>query len=64
MNQNEPYSSTPPAWATALGYAGLIPFVALSAAFFWPNYVSHAFISHALSSFKATTREAVRNTVQ
>ena len=51
MNQNEPHSSAPPAWATALGYAGLIPFVALSTAFFWPNYVSHAFISHAVSSY-------------
>ena len=51
MNQNEPHSSAPPAWVNALGYAGLIPFVALSAAFFWPNYVSHAFISYALSSY-------------
>ncbi len=51
MNQNEPHSSAPPAWATALGYAGLIPFVVLSTAFFWPNYVSHAFISHAVSSY-------------
>jgi len=51
MNQNESHSSAPPAWANALGYAGLIPFVVLSAAFFWPERVSHAFISHALSSY-------------
>ncbi len=51
MSQNEPHSSAPPAWANALGYAGLIPFVVLSAAFFWPEHASHAFISHALSSY-------------
>jgi hypothetical protein len=51
MNQNEPNSSDPPAWANVLGYAGLFPFVALSAAFFLPERVSHSFISHAFSSY-------------
>ena len=51
MNQNEPHSSAPPTWANLLGYAGLIPFVVLSAAFFFTERTSHIFISHALSSY-------------
>ncbi len=51
MNQNESNTSSPPAWANLLGYAGLIPFVVLSAAFFWPERVSHEFIGQALSSY-------------
>ena len=51
MSRNEPHSSTPPTWANLLGYAGLIPFVVLSAAFFFPERLSHTFISHALSSY-------------
>ena len=51
MNLNESQTSSPPAWANLLGYAGLIPFVVLTAAFFWPERVSHEFISHALSSY-------------
>lgn len=51
MNLNESQTSNPPAWANLLGYAGLIPFVVLTAAFFWPERVSHEFISHALSSY-------------
>ena len=51
MSQNEPHSIAPPTWANLLGYAGLIPFVVLSAAFFFPERLSHTFISHALSSY-------------
>jgi hypothetical protein len=51
MNQNEPHSSSPPAWANVLGYAGLVPFVLLSGAFFLPERVSLSFISLALSSY-------------
>ena len=51
MNQNESHTTSPPVWANLLGYAGLIPFVVLSAAFFWPDRVPHEFISHALSSY-------------
>jgi len=51
MNHNEPHSGKPPAWANWLGYAGLIPFVALSAAWFGSERVFHDFISHALISY-------------
>ncbi len=51
MNLNEPQLKIPPAWAILMGYAGLIPFVALAAGFFWPDGESHSFISHALNSY-------------
>jgi hypothetical protein len=41
----------PSAWATSLGFAGLIPFVALSAALWLPELVSQSFVSHALSTY-------------
>lgn len=53
MNVSEVNSNDPPAWANLLGYGGLIPFVVLAAAFWWPDRVSHLFISHALSSYAA-----------
>ena len=51
MNVDETNVSNPPTWANLLGYAGLIPFVVLAAAFWWPDRISHTFISHALSSY-------------
>ena len=51
MSQNESLTNSPPAWANVLGYAGLIPFVVLSAVFFLPDRFSHEFISHALTSY-------------
>jgi hypothetical protein len=51
MNQSEPQFSGPPTWANLLGFAGLIPFVALSAAFFLPVHIPHTFINYALSSY-------------
>jgi hypothetical protein len=53
MNVDETNVSNPPTWANLLGYAGLIPFVVLAAAFWWPDRISHTFISHALSSYAA-----------
>ena len=51
MNVEEPQISSPLLLANWLGYAGLIPFVALTTLFFFPDHTSHAFISHALSSY-------------
>ena len=53
MEVNAVTTNDPPAWAHLLGYAGLVPFVFLSAAFWWPDRISHSFISHALSSYAA-----------
>jgi len=53
MNVDETNVSNPPTWANLLGYAGLIPFVVLAAAFWWPDRVAHSLISHALSSYAA-----------
>jgi hypothetical protein len=53
MNVDETNVNNPPMWANLLGYAGLIPFVVLAAAFWWPDRVAHSFISHALSNYAA-----------
>jgi hypothetical protein len=49
-----PVATAPPAWATWLGAGGLIPFVVLALALWWPASGQQGAISHALASYGAT----------
>jgi hypothetical protein len=49
-----PVAIAPPAWATWLGAGGLIPFVVLALALWWPASGQQGAISHALASYGAT----------
>lgn len=49
-----PATTPPPAWATWLGAGGLIPFVALALALWWPVPGHQALGSHALVAYGAT----------
>ena len=51
MTMDESDLQGPSAWANSLGFAGLIPFVALAAALWLPEFVSQSFISHALTTY-------------
>ena len=49
-----PVATAPPAWANWLGAGGLIPFVVLALAPWWPASGQQGAISHALASDGAT----------
>jgi len=49
-----PVATAPPAWATWLGAGGLIPFVVLALALWWPASGQQGAISHALAGYCAT----------
>ena len=49
-----PVATAPPAWANWLGAGGLIPFVVLALAHWWPASGQQGAISHALASYGAT----------
>jgi len=49
-----PVATAPPAWATWLGAGGLIPFVVLALALWWPASGQQGTISHALAGYGAT----------